>query len=215
MPPDWKRIRDARSDITDWVIHWTTTKTVGGKYKMAMQVLQSILQCGYLKPTLAPRPLYTGYPLMTEEKPTIQGDYPAVCFTDQSLVAFIQSYKTLSRYNPHAIAFKKSDLYIYGGRPVIYSDKEMLDRLKEQDKYLWVHYRPFPEEYFSKYPIDWTSGRARTRSWFALGTLGTGERRSRTGGLRGYPETFLHCCNEIKQHPCGNETRGDRRERVC
>src|SRR5438552_3058139 len=32
--------------------------------------------------------------------------------------------------------------------------------------------------------------------------------------LRGYPETFLHCCNEIKQHPCGNETRGDRRERV-
>ena len=33
--------------------------------------------------------------------------------------------------------------------------------------------------------------------------------------LRGYPETFLHCCNEIKQHPCGNETRGDRRERVC
>src|SRR5215467_9698559 len=34
------------------------------------------------------------------------------------------------------------------------------------------------------------------------------------GSLRGYPETFSHCHNEIKQPPCGNETRGDRRERV-
>jgi hypothetical protein len=31
--------------------------------------------------------------------------------------------------------------------------------------------------------------------------------------LRGYPETFSHYCHEIKQPPCGNETRGDRRER--
>src|SRR2546428_7673719 len=33
--------------------------------------------------------------------------------------------------------------------------------------------------------------------------------------LRGYPETFSHCCGEITQPPCGNETQGDRRERVC
>jgi len=33
--------------------------------------------------------------------------------------------------------------------------------------------------------------------------------------LRGYPETFSHCRNEIKQLPCGNETRGDHKERVC
>jgi type II secretory pathway predicted ATPase ExeA len=33
--------------------------------------------------------------------------------------------------------------------------------------------------------------------------------------LRGYPETFSHCRNEIKQPPCGKETRGDHRERVC
>jgi hypothetical protein len=24
--------------------------------------------------------------------------------------------------------------------------------------------------------------------------------------LRGYPETFSHCCGEITQPPCGNET---------
>src|SRR6184192_3117690 len=34
-------------------------------------------------------------------------------------------------------------------------------------------------------------------------------------GLRGYPETFSHCRNEIKQPPCGHETQGDRMERAC
>jgi type 1 fimbriae regulatory protein FimB len=33
--------------------------------------------------------------------------------------------------------------------------------------------------------------------------------------VRGYPETFSHCYSEITQPPCGNETQGDRRERVC
>ena len=27
--------------------------------------------------------------------------------------------------------------------------------------------------------------------------------------LRGYPETFSHCCSEIKPHAYGNETQGD------
>jgi hypothetical protein len=33
--------------------------------------------------------------------------------------------------------------------------------------------------------------------------------------LRGYPETFSRYCIEIKQHPAGNETSGDRRDRAC
>src|SRR5712691_8556523 len=32
--------------------------------------------------------------------------------------------------------------------------------------------------------------------------------------LRGYPKTFSHCYSEIMQPPCGNETQGDRKERV-
>ena len=32
--------------------------------------------------------------------------------------------------------------------------------------------------------------------------------------LRGYPKTFSHCHSKIKQHPCGNETQDDRRERA-
>jgi hypothetical protein len=33
--------------------------------------------------------------------------------------------------------------------------------------------------------------------------------------LRGYPETFSHCCSEIKQHSYGNETQCDRRDTAC
>jgi len=32
--------------------------------------------------------------------------------------------------------------------------------------------------------------------------------------LRGYPKTFSHCYSGIMQPPGGNETQGDRRERV-
>jgi len=32
--------------------------------------------------------------------------------------------------------------------------------------------------------------------------------------LRGYPETFSFHRRKIMQHPCGNETQGDRKERV-
>ena len=52
--------------------------------------------------------------------------------------------------------------------------------------------------------------RAAPQEWNDANTF------SRDGSvLRGYPETFPHCRNEIKQLPCGNETRGDHRERVC
>ena len=33
--------------------------------------------------------------------------------------------------------------------------------------------------------------------------------------LRGYPETFAHRGSEITQHPGGNETQDDRRDRAC
>src|SRR5215831_10615087 len=158
MPPDWQRIRTARSDLTDWLIHWTSPQRIDGKYHNAMQILQVILQCGYLKPTFAPRASYTSY-VLGSEKPRIHGPHPAVRFTDQTLRAFIQSCNSLNRYNPYAIAFEKRNLYNYGARPVIYSDENMLIRLKDGDKYLWVHYQPYFNELDRKYPIDWTHER--------------------------------------------------------
>jgi len=158
MIPDWKRIRNVRQDITDWVIHWTRRKN------SPLQMLKRILQCGYLEPSFAPKPRRTmgGY----EEK-TIQGRHKAVCFTDQPLWAFIQSWEELSsRYFPYAIAFEKRCLFTYGGRPVIYGDKDLLNRLHDEDKYLWVRYDPIPDPNYGNYPIDWTherEWRARVR----------------------------------------------------
>src|SRR6266851_463989 len=150
MPPDWKRIRAARQDITDWVIHWTRGQHLEGKYESALQVLQRILQCGYLKPAFAPRRRQT---IGGEKSNTIQGLYPAVCFTDQPLSAFIQSCEVLqNRYSPYGIALEKRNLFIYGGRPVTYGDTNLLSRLHDDDKYLWVRYNPAPSTLFGNYP---------------------------------------------------------------
>lgn len=158
MPPDWKRIRAARPDITDWVIHWTR----------GLRLLQRILQCGYLKPSFAPRWRRT----VVGEKNTIQGSYPAVCFTDQPLAAFIQSSKTLrSRYSPYGIALEKPNLFRYGGRPAIYGDTNLLAHLHDDDKYLWVRYNPIQSELFGNFPIDWTherEWRARIKRYSSL-----------------------------------------------
>src|SRR5713101_2956795 len=150
MPPYWKHIRAVRQDLTDWVIHWTRGQSPEGKNESAFQVLQRILQCGYLKPTLAPR---WRRPFRWDNSNTIQGPHQAVCFTDQTLSAFIQSCKALpSHYSSYGIAFEKHNLFLFGGRPVIYGDKDLLKRLDDDDKYLWVYYKPFPNEPFSKYP---------------------------------------------------------------
>jgi hypothetical protein len=165
MIPDWKRIRDARHDVTDWVIHWTRQQPIEEKYKSAFQVLQHILQCGYLKPTFASRELRT---VAGKVKNTIQGPHQAVCFTDQPLWAFIQSCKVSTRYSPYGIAFEKRPLFEYGGRPVIYGDTSLLSRLCDEDKYLWVRYDPVPSTtQIGDYPLDWTherEWRARVRT---------------------------------------------------
>jgi len=138
MPPYWKHIRAVRQDLTDWVIHWTRGQSPEGKNESAFQVLQRILQCGYLKPTLAPR---WRRPFRWDNSNTIQGPHQAVCFTDQTLSAFIQSCKALpTHYSSYGIAFEKHNLFLYGGRPVIYGDKYLLKRLDDDDKYLWVYY---------------------------------------------------------------------------
>jgi hypothetical protein len=47
MPPDWKVIKAAREDLTDWVIHRTTYQfTPGEKYLRTFETLKLILQSG-------------------------------------------------------------------------------------------------------------------------------------------------------------------------
>lgn len=157
MPRDWERIRQARLDITDWVIHWTKSRMLDQTSECPLDVLKCILQLGYLKPSFAPRRSVT---IRKGQTNTIQGSYPAVCFTDQPLSSFTKSCRTLSsRYSPYGVALDKRNLFEYGGRPVIYGDKNLLARLNDEDKYLWVGYNPVPSSSFSGYPLDWTHER--------------------------------------------------------
>lgn len=140
----WERIRKARMDLTDYVIHW-----IRGEFNILME----ILRCGYLKPSFAIK--YST--LVGTSRPTIRGPYPAVCFTEQTLECFVTSCKVLpSRYRLYGIVFDKKDLYDYGGRPVIYGSTDLLESLPLEYQYLWVRYDPIP---LSGYPIDWTHER--------------------------------------------------------
>jgi hypothetical protein len=142
-----EQIRVARFDISNWVIHRTST----------LERLKQILQCGYIQADVGGRIKWSGkyYGAYT---PTIRGQHPAVavCFTEQPLLGFTQSWRIArARYQPYGIALHKHNLFRYGGRPVIYGDETLYKRLSEEDQYLFVCYAPIP---FSK-PVDWTHER--------------------------------------------------------
>ena len=149
-----EEIKSRRSDVTDWVVHWTRGETMDGKTKSSWDILKEILQCGYLKPSKAQR--LVGSEGNKKCCDTIRGEVPAVCFSEQTLKARLESFLADShRYSGCGIAFEKRSLFQYGGRPVIYGDDGLLERLNRDDKYLWVKYCPLPREY----PVDWTHER--------------------------------------------------------
>ena len=170
---DWERIRVARPDITDYVIHWVRPKYEGGKYIRPLEILLDIIESGYLKPTFATRSsIYD-----RSKRPTIKGPYPAVCFTEQSLDDFVRSCQVLSsHYHPYGIALYKRALYQYGGRPVIYASEDILgipltpdelgyelgkeiykNGLPKDYQCLWMRYQPIPNQ--DGYVVDWTHER--------------------------------------------------------
>ena len=121
------------------------------------EILKEILKCGYLKPSKAPRPVDT---LVGRENfDTIRGAFPVVCFSEQPLSAFLASFFANGmRYPGCGIAFEKRHLFQYGGRPVIYGDEDLLNRLHDEDKYLWVRYSPLSQS-SQNYAVDWTHER--------------------------------------------------------
>ena len=169
----WQRIRKERTDLTDYIIHWTKGKNEGGKWTKPFDTLLKIIECGYLVATFAKKSsIYdrTG-------RPTVRGPYPSVCFTEQSLDSFALSCNILpTHYKPYGIALYKRALYKYGGRPVIYHSEEILGQmlmpnekgykagqeifkngLPDKYQYLWVRYEPIPNE--DGYVVDWTHER--------------------------------------------------------
>ena len=157
---NWEKIKEIRTDMSDYVLHCTRGET---NFVEPFDVLKQILRDGFFNATHAERK--TG-PYNIPRK-TIKGPYPAVCFTEQPLQFFSQSVSTNNyRYTEFAIAVKKDELFSYGGRPVIYSDKTTFKQLQlpEEYQYLWANYDP-TVLWEREYPIDFTHEREwRTRA---------------------------------------------------
>lgn len=172
MPAGWLAIKQARPDVTDYVTHWTRRQNAGKERLEPLQVLKLIIKDGFLKPTFAPRSRFTVGGVAN----TIKGKYPAVCFTEQPLEAFIRSCRAQSgRYRPYGVAVRKDRLFVYGGRPVLYGDDQLFSALPEELEYLWARFQPIPESGVGGYPLDFTherEWRARVKGYHYL-HLGT------------------------------------------
>ncbi len=106
-------IREARYDMTEYVIHVTNS----------LDSLSKILNAGHIKATYS----QMGNVYSSIAKPTVRGLRPAVCFTDQPLWAFIDTMNTCGgRWSGYGIAFHKVPLFQMGARPVWYVSRNEL-----------------------------------------------------------------------------------------
>ena len=157
---DWKAIRDARSDITDYVIHLTRrivdvhhgTGYNLPFYQAGFARLKAIVKSGFLVPTKAARVTFRN--IRTH---VIKGKYPAVCFSEMPLDQIMPTLHHVggTSYQGYGIALHKVDLYNYGGRPVIYGDNSLHAALPSELEYLFMRYDPRKPGQ-PGYPYDFT-----------------------------------------------------------
>lgn len=159
MSQQHKEIMQIRRDISIYLLHCTRGREEDNVE--AFQVLKEILFDGFLKATRAPYKTHEG-----EDRYIVKGPNPVVCFTEQPLKYFFETVKIdkkyrKERYTEFAIAVRKGDLFQYGGRPVIYADTDVLEKLPDDLKYLFVSYNPNAIlDYTRNYqPIDFTHER--------------------------------------------------------
>ncbi|MBT3193125.1 MAG: hypothetical protein HN341_11275 [Verrucomicrobia bacterium] len=176
---DWQKIRLARTDLTDYVIHFTKCRSGfdgrwlerGTEFRRAEEVFGEIIADGFIRPTFAPIKSMT----VGTTANTVRGPDPAVCLTEQPLSAVIATRRcTGGRYSGFGIAYHKYALFQRGGRPVLYGSTSMLGRKLGPDEpgyqdskdiyteglptdlqYLCVQYKPTVGDW-DRYPIDFT-----------------------------------------------------------
>lgn len=104
------------------------------------------------------------------KNPTIYGKYPAVCFTEMPLAAFIEtSHKRQSngqKISPYCLIFPKDQLFSDGARPVIYGTSVNVDANCDQAGIRTLNPPVFGEDELYRYVaftsnsgIDWTHER--------------------------------------------------------
>ncbi|MBC2579861.1 DUF4427 domain-containing protein [Clostridium sp. DJ247] len=105
---------------------------------------------------------------------TIYGPYPATCFTEMPLAAFIEASinraKKGEKISTYALIFRKDEIYNLGARNVIYGlsqpDAILPVCMNGGERIIDPKYLPLKEQYryvtynpIGKYPIDWTHER--------------------------------------------------------
>lgn len=121
-----------RFDIDDWLIHFTHGNLT--TQESSFQVLQTIIQEGSIKCGWSER----------NGKPTIFGEYPAVCFTEMSLYSlreYVWARQETNKIDFYGIALPKSKLFGLGARNVIYgltNEEKEHKALPNEEQYRYV-----------------------------------------------------------------------------
>ena len=119
----WERIREARHDLTDYVVHLTRARFL--PYVAPLDVLLEILRSGYIRPTFGRKQIKGSVAVVT----TVKGPEPAVCLTEQPLSAILKILDLIrDRYRGYGIAYHKVPLHMIGGLPVLYGTPDLLGR---------------------------------------------------------------------------------------
>lgn len=140
---------------------------------------------------------------------TIHGDSPAVCFTEMPLAAFIETSKKRSKLgqaiSTYGISFLKSEMFDLGARPVIYglsintfdiTTSEKGERIIDvaalplQEQYRYVTFNPIGNK-----KIDWTH--EREWRWVYKDSIEEFERQLEEYGIVSNIKDFpsLEVCN--------------------
>ncbi len=127
-----KTVKELRSDISDWLVHFTR-----GKDAEAADTLAKILDEATLR---------------SFHKP------PAICFSEAPLGELNKLFLLYAKYNdprfaPFGVAVRKDWLFARGGRPVIYGPPQEKDALPEELRYRHVSY--IPPEYDFTWMREW------------------------------------------------------------
>ena len=113
MNSTYARILSSRTDMTEWLVHFTRMQEVDSRIKTGVEILRDILIEGALRP---------GFSLRSGNR-TVYGPTPAVCFSEQPLSAvktYIEARKDPWAASAFGLLLHKHDAFAAGAMPVIY-----------------------------------------------------------------------------------------------
>ena len=120
------RILDLRSDMSDYVFHFTK-----GTYSKAKETLIKILN---------------------DDKIIANVNTGVICFTEAPIFSLVELFEYFQKfpkpmYSPYGIAIRKEEFYKLGGRPAIYGDLSEKQLLDYSIRWRFVEYSPSKNDY--------------------------------------------------------------------